>query len=113
MFAAQEFVTPLKMTLIAETQMQGSKRQVVSRISIEGLQLREPFWAWMIVIADPPAVKDPGLAVRLLSIIHQLTRVRRRETSPGPGLGTCIYRAPGVPTPSKDVFNGVLAEVRQ
>ncbi len=37
-------VTPLKMTLIAETQMQGkAKRQVVSRISIEGLQLREPF----------------------------------------------------------------------
>lgn len=93
--------------------MQGSKRQVVSRISIEGLQLR----AWMIVIADPPTVKDPGFGCAFIEYHPPTDEGPPSRTSPGPGLvdplGTCIYRAPGVPAPSKDVFNGVLAEVRQ
>ena len=76
MFAAQEFVKPLKMTLIAETQMQGSKRQVVSRISIEGLQLREPFLG---LIADPPAVKRSRVRFAFIEYHPPLTRVRRRE----------------------------------
>jgi hypothetical protein len=71
----------------------------------------------MIVIADPPTGEDPRVAYAFIEYHPPLTRARRRELFPGQALrihlGTCIYRAPGVLAPSKDVFNGVLAEVRQ
>ena len=70
------------------------------------------------MIADPPAVKIQGWGCAFTEYRPPLTRVRRRELFPKPGLadplGTCIYIEPqGVPAPSKDVFNGVFAEVRQ